>query len=48
VIARQRYFAFQISAMDDGGRPPGVNLPQDFYKHHPELKARRVKALDWA
>jgi hypothetical protein len=34
--------------MDDGVRPPGKNWPQGFYKHHPELKARRVKALDWA
>jgi hypothetical protein len=27
---------------------PGKNWPQGFYKRHPELKARRVMALDWA
>jgi Tc5 transposase DNA-binding domain len=48
VIARQRSSAFQIPAINDGVRPPGKNWPQDFYKRHPELKARRVKALDWA
>jgi hypothetical protein len=28
-------------------QPPGKNWPQAFYKHHPELKSKRVKALDW-
>jgi hypothetical protein len=26
--------------------PPGKNWPQAFYKRHPELKPKRVKALD--
>jgi hypothetical protein len=48
VIARQRSSAFQTNDAEDGVRPPGKNWPQGFYKRHPELKARRVKALDWA
>ena len=28
-------------------KPPGRNWPQSFERRHPELKARRVKALDW-
>jgi hypothetical protein len=48
VIARQRSSAFQTPADDDNIRPPGKNWPQGFYKCHLELKARRVKALDWA
>jgi hypothetical protein len=32
---------------DDDIRPPGKNWPQAFYKRHPELKAMRIKALDW-
>jgi hypothetical protein len=48
VIARQRSSAFQIPSADDGIRPPGKNWPQGFYKRHVELKARKVKALDWA
>jgi hypothetical protein len=34
--------------IDGGVRPPSKNWPQGFYKRHPELKAKRVKALDWA
>jgi hypothetical protein len=48
VIKRQRSSAFQIPAVDDGIRPPGKNWPQGFYKRHPELKARKVRPLDWA
>jgi DDE superfamily endonuclease len=48
VIARQRSSVFRTTAVDNGIRPPGKNWPQGFYKRHPELKARRVKALDWA
>lgn len=29
------------------GRLPGKDGPQAFYKRHPELKAARVKAIDW-
>lgn len=28
-------------------KPPGPNWPRAFEKRHPELKARRVKAMDW-
>jgi hypothetical protein len=28
-------------------RPPGKNWPQGFYRRHPELKARKLKAIDW-
>ena len=48
VIKRRRPFAFQVPAADDGVRPPGKNWPQGFYKCHPELKARKVRPLDWA
>jgi hypothetical protein len=27
--------------------PPGKNWPQAFYRRHPELEPKRVKALDW-
>lgn len=47
VIARQRSSTFQIPTADDDTRPLGKNWPQCFCKRHPELKARRVKALDW-
>jgi hypothetical protein len=48
VIVRRRASTFQIPTTDDDGiRPPGKNWPQAFYKRHPELKAMRIKALDW-
>ncbi|KAF2874193.1 hypothetical protein BDV95DRAFT_474614, partial [Massariosphaeria phaeospora] len=28
-------------------KPPGKNWPRAFETRHPELKARRVKAIDW-
>jgi hypothetical protein len=28
-------------------KPPGKNWPTAFYKRHPELKSRKLKALDW-
>jgi hypothetical protein len=48
VIVRQRTSIFQVPA-DDGAdiRPPGKNWPQALYKRHQELKAMRLKALDW-
>jgi hypothetical protein len=46
VIVRQRSSAFHIHPPDDAVKPPGKNWPQGFYKRHPELKSRRVKALD--
>ena len=48
VIARRRSSTFQIPTIHDDIRPPGKNWPQGFYKRHPELQSRRVKALDWA
>ena len=48
VIARQRCSTFQVPTIDGDVRPPGKNWPQGFYKRHPQLKAKRVKALDWA
>jgi hypothetical protein len=48
VVKRQRSSAFQVPAAADGIRPPGKNWPQGFYKRHPELKARKVRPLDWA
>jgi hypothetical protein len=48
VIARQRSSAFHIPLTDDAVKPPGKNWPQGFYRRHPELKSRRVKALDWS
>jgi hypothetical protein len=47
VIACQRSSIFQAPAANETIRPPGKNWPQAFYKRHPELKSRRVKALDW-
>ena len=47
VIACQRSSVFQAPAANETIRPPGKNWPQAFYKRHPELKAKRVKALDW-
>jgi hypothetical protein len=48
VIVRQRSSFFHILPTDDTVKPPGKNWPQNFYKRHPELKSRRVKALDWS
>ncbi|KAF2812822.1 uncharacterized protein BDZ99DRAFT_555658, partial [Mytilinidion resinicola] len=28
-------------------KPPGINWPRAFEKRHPELKAKRVRAMDW-
>ena len=28
-------------------KPPGKNWPRAFEKRHPEIKARRVRAIDW-
>ena len=41
IIARRR-------SMTDGMiKPPGKNWPKAFEKRHPELKSRKVKAVDW-
>jgi hypothetical protein len=44
-IRRQRCSTFQTS-LGDEVPPPGKNWPQGFYKRHPELRARRTKAID--
>jgi hypothetical protein len=48
VIKRQRSSAFQTLAADDGISAPNKNWPQGFKKRHPELRARKVRPLDWA
>ena len=40
-IARQR------STMGKAMKSPGKNWAQGFEKHHPALKSRRVRAIDW-
>jgi hypothetical protein len=40
-IARQR------SSVHKALKPPGRNWAQGFEKRHPELKSRRVRAMDW-
>jgi len=48
VIMLQRSSIFQIPATDRNDiKPPGKNWPQAFCKRHPELKAMRMKAIDW-
>ncbi|OGE47263.1 hypothetical protein PENARI_c052G08478 [Penicillium arizonense] len=47
VIARQRSSTFQITDPRLEIRPPGKNWPQEFYLRHPQLKARRLRAIDW-
>ncbi len=48
MIKRQRSSAFQVPVADDGGRPPGKNWSLDFRKRHLELRARKIRPLDWA
>ena len=47
VIRCQRSSIFQVPAAEAVVQLPGKNWPQGFYKRHPELQARRMKALDW-
>lgn len=35
-------------AADENLKPPNKNWPQVFYKRHSEIKAWRVKALEWS
>ena len=42
-LARQR----SIVTTDDPIKPPNKNWPRAFEKRNPELKARRVRAIDW-
>ncbi|KAJ5240569.1 uncharacterized protein N7469_002160 [Penicillium citrinum] len=47
VIVRQRSSIFQARDPSLKVRPPGKNWPQGFYRRHPELRARRLRAIDW-
>jgi hypothetical protein len=48
IIMLQRSSVFQIPSTDRNDiKRPGKNWPQGFYKRHPELKAIRMKAIDW-
>lgn len=47
IIVRQRSSIFQITDPGLEVRPPGKNWPQGFYRQHPQLKARRLRAIDW-
>jgi hypothetical protein len=47
VVNRQRSSNFQAPAADETIRPPGKNWAQAFCRRHPEIKTRRVKAMDW-
>ena len=38
---------FQIPSADDSLQTPGKNWSQGFQKRHPEVAARKLKALDW-
>ncbi|KAH8723334.1 hypothetical protein GQ44DRAFT_563996, partial [Phaeosphaeriaceae sp. PMI808] len=40
-IARRR------SPASRANKPPGKNWPQAFGKRHPELKAKRIRSIDW-
>lgn len=46
IIARRRS-SLHASTPNEAIHPPGKNWPQAFCKRHPELKAKKVKALDW-
>ncbi|KAJ5963054.1 hypothetical protein N7481_013359 [Penicillium waksmanii] len=47
VIMRQRSSIFQTRGPSLKVRPPGKNWPQGFYRRHPQLRARRLRAIDW-
>ncbi|KAJ6016395.1 hypothetical protein N7540_010986 [Penicillium herquei] len=47
ITVRQRSSNFQITDPSLKVRPPGKNWPQGFYRRHPQLKARRLRAIDW-
>jgi hypothetical protein len=46
-ILRQRFSVFQITDPDLDVQPPRKNLSQGFYQQHPQLKAQRLRAIDW-
>ncbi|KAF2137771.1 uncharacterized protein K452DRAFT_339928 [Aplosporella prunicola CBS 121167] len=47
IIARRRSSLLHASTTGEAIHPPGKNWPQAFYKRYSELKAKKVKALDW-
>ncbi|KAJ6016491.1 hypothetical protein N7540_011082 [Penicillium herquei] len=47
IIVRQRSSNFQITDPGLEVRLPGKNWPQGFYRRHPQLKARRLRVIDW-
>jgi hypothetical protein len=46
-IVRQRSSIFHITDHGLDVQPPEKNWPQGFYRRHPQLKARRLRAIDW-
>jgi len=46
IIARHRSGDSQVQNTTQIPQPPGKNWPQGFYRRHPELKARKLKAID--
>ena len=46
VIASQRTGNKQVLSSANSLYPPGKNWQQGFYKRHPELKARKLRAID--
>ena len=45
-IARRRSSPASIP-LEEGPQLPGKNWPQAFYKRHPEVKSKTLKAIDW-
>lgn len=48
VIARRRISTDDGAPVPPEISPPGKNWPQAFYQRHPELRAKRLRPLDWA
>ncbi|KAF2488413.1 hypothetical protein BU16DRAFT_497289, partial [Lophium mytilinum] len=48
ILARQRSTTIKPTTIEPTTiKPPNKNWPQAFEKRHPELKARRVRSIDW-
>ena len=47
VIRQHRGSVCSTQTSDGTVQPPGKNYPQALYSRHPELRARRLKAIDW-
>lgn len=45
--ARVKHLRSYAGILMGNGRKPAKDWPQAFYKRHPELKATRMKAIDW-